>query len=41
MMPLLDRDIGNEEEFPELPDEISDDDYGPDNSDEDEEEDNE
>jgi hypothetical protein len=38
MMPTNDRDISPEEEFPEsVVDEMLDDDYGPDNSDEEEE----
>lgn len=37
MMPLSDLAINVDVEFPESPDEISDDDYGPDNSDEEEE----
>ena len=35
MMPVSDSDIGNKDEFPEsVVDEMLDDDYGPDNSDE-------
>jgi hypothetical protein len=39
MMPLTDLIINSDLEFPEYPDEILDDDYGPDNSDDEEIED--